>query len=86
MTIYAMENNTKVKCPDNHIGRLRVTRRVRKLVDLNNNQVVDVLGADGLQRRFKYSELVEVFNECTQDLNTCNHSFCDFPSCLGEME
>ena len=63
MTIQSMENNTKVLCPDGREGRLRVTRRERNLVDTDEHTHVYVLGSDGLQHRFKYSELEEIVVE-----------------------
>lgn len=60
MTIDCMEHGTKVKIPYGHTGRLKITRRERKLVDKDASTLVDVIGTDGLIRSFEYREISEV--------------------------
>jgi len=57
MTIEAIENHTKVMTPTGHEGRVKVTRRERKLISDNKLQSVSVLGKDGLVRLFPLAQL-----------------------------
>ena len=49
MSIDAIENNTAVIMPDGHKGKVRVTRRERKLIADGKLRLVDVLGTDGIR-------------------------------------
>lgn len=57
---YDWENNTKVKTPDGRIGRIRVTRRIRKLIDEGKHKTLNVLGDDGLIREFSIDDLEKI--------------------------
>ena len=60
MAIRAIENNIKVKTPDGHEGRTRVTRRERILISDGKKDDIDVLGTDGLERTFLIDDLIEI--------------------------
>ncbi len=54
------EDNTKVTTPTGHVGRVKVTRRERQLIDNGKLLMVDVLGTDGLTRRYSIDSLTKI--------------------------
>ncbi len=60
MPIQAIENNTEVMTPTGHIGRVRVTRRERKLIAAGKKHGINVLGTDGLTREYDINQITEV--------------------------
>lgn len=67
MSIDAPEDNTEYATPDGHTGRLRVTRRERKLIAAGKKHDVRVTGTDGLRRVFLLAELVRIEPEETNE-------------------
>jgi hypothetical protein len=60
MTIQAIEDHTLVETPTGHYGRVRVTRRERKLIDEGKKDSIVVMGTDGLRRQYPLDDLVIV--------------------------
>ena len=54
-----IRDNAAVLCPDGYTGRVRVTRRERKLIAAGEKTVVRVEGTDGLERDYPLGELLE---------------------------
>lgn len=82
MTIEAMENRTKVRSPEGHIGRILLTRRERELIDRGKLETAKVLGVDGLTRYFAFKDLVEVVPE-PEPCPYCDDGTC--PRCGGDF-
>lgn len=59
MSINAIADNTRVTLPDGREGRVRVTRRERKLIAGGKKHDISVLCSDGLQRVFPLDQLIE---------------------------
>lgn len=68
--INAIEDHTKVNTPDGYTGRVRVTRRERKLIDSGRLDEVTVIGTDGIGRKFKLDEISEII-ETYEFKNDC---------------
>jgi len=65
MSIDAIENNQSVKMPDGRLGKVRVTRRERKLIEAGKLTMVDVLRRDGIRERHYLKDLRKVHaGEC----------------------
>lgn len=70
---YDWENNTKVTTPTGHVGRVRVTRRERQLIDDGKLLMVNVLGTDGLTRRYSIDSLTKIVEP--------EETKCDYRNC-----
>lgn len=57
MTISAIENGTKVVTVTGREGKVQVTRRERKIISEGGRILIDVLGNDGLVRKYYLNEL-----------------------------
>ena len=82
MSIQAIEDYTLVETPTGHNGRVRVTRRERKLIDEGKKDSVVVIGMDGIRRQYPLDDLVMIDKYATDaDLEM----FDDDVSDLGEL-